>query len=190
MKHPDQAVLALHAGGDLGFWSRWRTERHVARCEECRAEVAAFDRLRQEIPSLAETPEIPWIRLSAEMKANIRLGLAAGECVRSPEGARPRVAGFRAAVALASVIALMVTGIVIERPNPGAAPAVAREAGVVVQTTRGGIQVREGDQVLGLLHSSAWQNDVTYQAGAQGSVEAHYVDSNTGHVVVNQVNVD
>ncbi len=40
MKHPNQGTLALHAGGDLGAFARWRMERHLARCEACREEVA------------------------------------------------------------------------------------------------------------------------------------------------------
>ena len=83
MKHPDEATLALHAGGDLGLIARWRTNRHLSRCERCREEVAAFQGLREVLPDLAEMPEVPWNRLAAEMKANIRLGLAAGECVEA-----------------------------------------------------------------------------------------------------------
>jgi len=78
MKHPTQATLALHAGGDLGPVARWRTERHIARCERCREEFAAFAEMRDIAADLGEIPEVPWSRLAAEMKANIRLGLAAG----------------------------------------------------------------------------------------------------------------
>jgi len=81
MKHPNEATLALHAGGELGALARWKTGRHVSRCEQCRDEVEAFIGLREIVPDLAEIPEVPWNRLAAEMKANIRLGLAAGECV-------------------------------------------------------------------------------------------------------------
>jgi anti-sigma factor RsiW len=190
MKHPNQATLALHAGGDLNPWIRWRTERHLAHCEECRREIAAFDDLREIVPDLAETPEIPWNRLAAEMKANIRLGLAAGECVRPVEPVRAGrlFSGARAAVALASVLALLVTGIVVERP----APAPAREAAdtVMMQMTPDGIQLREGTQSWRLMHSSAQKDSVHYQMGAQGSVEARYVDSNTGYVMVNKIDVD
>ena len=42
MKHPDEAVLALFAGHDLGFVSEWRTRRHVARCRQCSAAVDAL----------------------------------------------------------------------------------------------------------------------------------------------------
>src|SRR5271169_6208843 len=81
MKHPNEGTLALHAGGDLGLVAGWRTERHLAKCDRCRDSLAAFSELREVLPELAEIPEVPWNRLAAEMRANIRLGLAAGECV-------------------------------------------------------------------------------------------------------------
>ena len=121
MKHPSQEVLALHAGGDLGWMARWRTARHLADCEQCTAEVAAFDELRETLPELRQIPEVPWNRIAAEMRANIRLGLAAGECVRSsgqPLRDGPLFTGARATLALASVLALMVTGLMLEGPAP------------------------------------------------------------------------
>ena len=82
MKHPDEADLALYAGHDLDFISKWRIERHVAGCRECREAVDSFGALRSGIASLGELPPgISWNRLASEMKANIRLGLSAGECV-------------------------------------------------------------------------------------------------------------
>ena len=53
MKHPSQEILALHAGGDLGWIARWRTARHLAGCEQCTAEVAAFDELRETLPEFS-----------------------------------------------------------------------------------------------------------------------------------------
>jgi len=50
--------------------------------------------------------------------------------------------------------------------------------------------VREGGQSLGLMHSGTSREAVTYQVGAQGSVEARYVDSETGYVTVNKVDVE
>src|SRR5215472_4649470 len=110
MNHPTKATLALHAGGDLGPIARWRTERHIARCERCRDEFAAFAEMRGIAPDLGEIPEVPWTRLAAEMKANIRLGLAAGECVRAEEKPlrHSLFSGARALVAVASVVALVV----------------------------------------------------------------------------------
>jgi len=188
MTHPNREALALHAGGDLGALARWRTERHISHCERCREEVAQYRRIRTIVPDLAEIPEIPWNRLAAEMKANIRLGLAAGECVRAtslPEG-RGIVTGFRAAVAFASMAALIAAGITLQR----SAPIAADRPGIVAEATPGGagIQLREGGQSLRLLHSGA--RNVTYTAGAQGSMEARYVDRETGYITVNKLDVN
>jgi hypothetical protein len=186
MKHPSESTLALYAGDDLGVLACWRMERHVERCERCQGEVAAFRALREIAPELRETPEISWNRLAAEMKANIRLGLEAGRCVGSDDTdlhPTPLFFGARALIAVASVLTLMVTGLVLEHPAPN--PAASRQEGVVVQRMTGGIQVREGGQALRLLHGNA--RDVTYSVGAQGSLRARYVDPETGYVTINNV---
>jgi anti-sigma factor RsiW len=190
MKHPSEAKLALYAGGDLGRIARWRTDRHLTRCDRCREEVAAFARVREIVPELGEIPEVSWSRLAAEMKANIRLGLAAGECVRTGEAPKRRTlfSGARAAVALASIAAVLVTAVVLEHPSPQALTRAERSEGVVVQTTTNGIQVREGGQALRLMHSGA--QNVTYSVGAQGSMRARYVDPETGYVTINNVYVE
>jgi hypothetical protein len=189
MRHPKLAALALYAGGDLGFFARWRMERHMAECERCRAEIEAFERTRRILPDLAEMPEVPWNRLAAEMKANIRLGLAAGECVRDSGLLRvemPRVTGLRATVALASVTALLVTGMVLERPAP---VATATDDGMVVQATGNGIQIRKGGQALRLMNPNgmAAGERVTYSPDAEGSIRARYIDPQTGYVTINNV---
>ena len=187
MKHPDRATLALHAGGDLGPIARWRTRRHLANCGECRDEAAAFQAVRAILPELAETPELSWNRLAAEMKANIRLGLAAGECVRTGPAPLRETLLFtraRAVVAFASVVILLFAGLILQHPAPGA----PKYDGVVVQTTANGIQVREGGQALRLMHSGA--QNVQYSVGAQGSMRARYVDPETGYVTINNVYAD
>jgi hypothetical protein len=186
MRHPNQAALALHAGGDLGAVGRWRIERHLSGCEQCRSEIAEYQRIRSVMPDLAEPLEIHWNRLAAEMKANIRLGLAAGECVRGaslPE-VRGRMTGFRAVVAFASMVALIAAGVTLERPI------AAEPQGIVAEASPGGagIQLREGRQSLRLLDSGA--ANVTYTAGAHGSMEARYVDRQTGYITVNAIDVD
>ena len=194
MKHPDQASLALHAGGDLGFFARWRVERHLAGCDRCRDEVDAFAATREIIPDLAEIPEVPWNRLAAEMRANIRLGLEAGECVRSgdvPLRQTPLFTWARAGVALASVAALLVTGIVLERPTPGPLTAAADDI-TIVQATDDGIQLRRGAQSLRLMNPERIdpQQRVTYSTDAQGSMSARSVDLDTGYVTINRVQYD
>jgi len=187
MKHPSQEVLALHAGGDLGWMARWKTARHLAGCERCAAEVAAFGELREALPELNQIPEVPWNRIAADMRANIRLGLAAGECVRSsdrPSLYSPLFSGARATLALASVLALMVTGLMLEGP----APRMAQSNEPMVQATADGIQRRSGDQSFGLMHSGAIK--VTYTVGAQGTLGARYTDPETGNVTMTKVYVE
>ena len=187
MKHPSEATLALHAGGDLGLLARWRTEHHLSGCGLCRDEVAALQAAREIVPELRETPELQWSRLAAEMRANIRLGLAAGECVRTGEVAdapAPWFTAVRGLVAVASVLVLMVTGLMLEHPAPNAS--AVRQQGVVVQRMANGIQVWEGGRSLELKHR-ALEQDVMYSVGAQGSMRARYVDPNTGYVTINNV---
>ncbi len=178
MKHPSQEILALHAGGDLGWVARWKTARHLADCERCPREVAAFGELREVLPELNQIPEVPWNRIAAEMRANIRLGLAAGECVRSsdrPLRDTPFFNGARAMLALASVLALMVTGLMLEGPAPGGA--IERAGGAGHGEWNSKAFRRSGIRPDALRRSS-----VTYTVGAQGTLGARYTDPETGNV--------
>ena len=59
------------------------------------------------------------------MKANIRLGLAAGECVRNDRAAAGEPIswlGTRALVAYASIAALVTASVLLERPAPRLRP--------------------------------------------------------------------
>ena len=166
MSHPNQNTLALHSSGDLPWFARWRTERHLAGCAQCRDEIAAFREIREELPELAELPEVSWNRIAAEMKANIRLGLAAGECVReSAPAATPLFTAARAVVAFAGVFTLIVTGLVLERPTPS----VMAPPEPTVQAVNNGIQLRVGDRAFGLMHASASSKLVLNSASARGS---------------------
>jgi hypothetical protein len=185
MKHPNQSVLALYAGGDLGFFARWRMERHLAKCEGCGEGVASFEATREIVTDLSEIPDVPWNRLAAEMKANIRLGLAAGECVRvgeTPLRNRPLFTGVRAAVALASIVTLAVTGLVME---PRTAERVDQHT--VLQGIHDGVEVGEGGRAFRLMNTGA--TNVTVSVGAR-SMGNRYVDPNTDQVTINSVYVE
>ncbi|MBS1855210.1 MAG: hypothetical protein JST11_07580 [Acidobacteria bacterium] len=187
--HPDSATLALHAGGDLGWFQAWRTARHVARCGACRDEIAACQGMREMLPGLSDAPDIPWDRLAREMRANIRLGLAAGECVRETDMAAPRVPllnGFRAAFVAGAALVLLVTGIVLERPTPSIMSANVP----VVQPTGGGVERRAGDHAFALMHEGVNTNRVTYSVSAQGTMGASYVDPQTNLVTMTKVYVE
>lgn len=182
MKHPSEAELALLAGGDLSAWRRWRLRRHLSGCAACRAQAAAFDSDRQVLSDAVGylPPEIGWPRLASEMKANIRLGLEAGECV----GGEPAVErlGWRPAAALAGVAALVITGWWLNVPQP------KPQAGVLLEATQEGIELRENGRGLALKNTSA--DRVTYTVNTRGAVRARYVDTETGQVTIHHVYVD
>jgi hypothetical protein len=177
MRHPNQAALALHAGGDLGAFARWRMERHLAQCGCCREEVSGFQSVRNSMAELAQVPELPWSLMAAEMRANIRLGLSAGECVRTAERKLSLHLGWRSAVAMASIAALAITGIILEHPRMR----FNREENATLQTSPDGI----GNQTMRLMYRGA--DRVQLSASAGGSVQAHYTDPTTLYMTVSEV---
>ena len=187
MKHPNEADLALFAGRDLNFVFEWRIGRHVSRCEQCRGTVDAFVSLRSETATLGELPAgIAWNRLASEMKANIRLGLAAGECVAGPSrvGGQAGFSGLHTLMAYAAVIMLVVAGVWLQRPVP-------LESRAVLAATVDGIELTEGGRSLGLRYGASRDvKDVSYSADAKGAMGARYVDSNTGYVTVVNMNME
>ena len=184
-KHPSEAVLALFAGGDLGTWQRWRVERHVASCAACRLEVAEFSELRAAVPAMMEPPEISWNKLAVEMRANIRLGLEAGECVSAGQSDGRGFFSMRA-LAVCGSLALLLAAFLLERPVPRVATMSASEA-PFMESSGTGIQVKTGDQVIMMLNTRARDaRNVDYLASGN-AMRARYVDTETGYVTINNV---
>jgi hypothetical protein len=183
-QHPSETNLALFAGGELGRWTRWSVERHIGICDECRRDISDFSRLRDEAAVLAELPEVSWNTLAADMKANIRLGLEAGECV-SPHPITRMVFSPRALAACVSLAALLVASVFLERPAPRGMD--IRTSEPVLETSGSGIQLREGNQGIVLLNRHAHEvNDLATGRAMQQS----YVDSETHLVTINNVYVE
>jgi hypothetical protein len=202
MKHPVEGDLALLASRDLDFFSQWRVGRHVAGCEQCRAVVESFEALRSKTAVLGELPpEIAWNRLASEMKANIRLGLSAGECVANGRF-RPapkqrgffgfNAAGYQTALAYAGVVLLVVAGLWLERPQPPAALSAVPGSGSELAATRDGVELSEaGGGSFGLRYGTPRDaREISYSADAKGGMGARYVDTRTGYVTVVSVNVE
>ena len=181
MKHPGAGELALYAGGELGVLGRLSLAVHLASCDECRREVAVFrqarERLREEVGELPAG--LDWTALQAEMKANIRLGLAAGEIVGTARVSPDRL-GWRAAAGLALATAVVLMGWFLNIPRPG-----RQAAGVVLEATEAGLELRENGRTLTMLQPAS--TAVTYSVNAAGSLRARYVDSDTGQVTITNV---
>lgn len=127
MPHPAPSNLELYACGDLGRLGAWRVERHVQGCAACRAEVARLRRFWQAVDWSLDLPEPRWNELALEMRANIRVGLAAAECIR-----RPRLARLPWAAALASLLLVAAAGAFLHgSKNTPVAPAAAERPDVL-----------------------------------------------------------
>lgn len=182
MRHLSEAELALFAGGDLGRVAKWTATRHLAKCDQCREEVSRFSAALFAVSELVDTPEVLWNQIAPEIKANIRLGLAAGECVPALPEQQVRFSTRAWAVAL-SALTLIVAGIWLQRPIPGP----KQPGAILLEATRTGINLNEGGQVLSLLHGQA--KDITLSVSAQGAMRARYMDDETGHVTINNLYV-
>ncbi len=186
MRHPAQAELALAAGADLPLWERWRIRRHLRRCERCRVEMEKFRGARRELAS--EGARLPggldWERLAAEMRANIQVGLEAGECVTlvRPRG---RKLGWRVAAALASLALVIVSGWLFH--FPGFRWHSVEPLTPAVTATSEGIEVQDANGSLVLRHQS--EEPVLLSVATDGAVTASYFDEETGMVTINNVYV-
>ncbi len=183
-KHPSEADLALLAGGDCGRVRGFFLNRHVARCGDCRDTVAAFGDVRSALLNYPE-PAVDWDRLTGEMRGNIRVGLAAGECVRETP---VKASGFRPqwAIGMASVLLLAGAGVFLHGLLPHDNVAGVAHA-AVVESTGAGVQVRNdsGSSMTLLNHGDAVPDQTVT---SQGAISASYVDA--GAVTVTSVYVE
>ncbi len=199
MRHPDERQIALFAGGEAGWVERLGMARHVSGCPSCRDLVRQFrddrERVRQAAAELP--PGLDWNRLAAEMTANIRVGLEAGECVDVPHRAHPRWMAWRPALAAAGLAALLVLGFYLNTPQEqreslargvtrilNHAPA-AIESGVALEATRNGIEIQENGAAMTMMNPGSTPTVVVVNTG--GSLRARYVDDDTGQVTITNV---
>jgi hypothetical protein len=184
MNHPAANDLALLAGGDAGPFRRFFLDRHARGCADCQGKIAEFQHQREEISIFhdeLELPDLNWNSLAAEMRANIRLGLEAGACVRSAHlsnGWNPRLT-----LAFASLLLLVASSFFLRDGRPH--PAVVEAAGPVLQSSGSGIEFRTGHHSLTLLNRRGVAADQT--VSAQGRIGARYIDGETGAVTINNV---
>jgi hypothetical protein len=177
--HPVESDLALFAGGESSPLMRLFLNRHVRRCSECMKQVNRFELLRLELREL-EPPALDWNRLSAEMRANIHVGLEAGECVR--QAAVRRNWNPKLAIAFASLLLLVGANFLL-RTSPPNAQLQPKETAAVLESTGSGLELRHGGSSLTLLNRDGVVAGRT--VSAQGEIGARYI--NAGAVTINNV---
>lgn len=201
LNHPPETDLALLAGGDCSAWRTFLLHRHLTRCGDCRDILASYTELRSEVADHSGSEfssggfsagNSSWDRLAAEMRANIRVGLAAGECVRELPAKRFAVWSRHFwnpqwVLGTAGVLLLAGAGVFLHGLLPhDATPDVVHAA--VVESTGAGVEVRTDTGSMTLLNhgSEAGNQTVT----SDGAIRASYVDGNTGTVTVTSVYVE
>jgi hypothetical protein len=189
MKHPCEIDLALLAGGEVGRMRRISLERHVRACAECDEKVAQFQALRAEVANfeLADpngNAALNWNVLATEMRANIHLGLEAGECVRATGMAR----GWNPRLTLAFASLLLIAGASFLLRDSGSHPTPPPSSAPVLESTGAGIELRTGSTSMMLLHRPGAVADRTVSAG--GEIGVRYVDGETGAVTIDNVSLE
>lgn len=207
MKHPGAADVALYAGGDCGLLQRWRIRRHMSGCEGCRRELRAQESAQQALREyVAEMPAgVDWDRLAHEMKGNIRVGLAAGECVGDfPLKQRVPILHWNIAMSLAMLVMLLAAAFAINNVPAARAhvlTAVRRLVGMdstgsqpimtaapstaVVEASPQLIVMRSNGSALSVVPEDA--SEVRVSVNLQGSASARSVDADTGQVTISRV---
>jgi len=191
-RHPSETDLALLAGGDCGRFKSFRLHSHLARCGDCRDTLASYGELRSAVrdysPADLASGELDWDRMAGEMRANIRVGLAAGECVReipargSRWGWKPQLA-----VGMASVVCLAGAGVFLRGLLPHEnVPGIVHAA--VLELTGTGVEVRTDKGSMTLLNHGDEAGDQTVTS--QGAIRATSFDGNAGTVTITSVYVE
>ncbi len=181
MTHPDEQDLALLAGGEIGVVHRFFLDRHLRNCEVCQEKVEAFRHVRERLAA-AEMPDLNWNFLALEMRANIRVGLEAGACVRTPAAAS--VWSPRLTVALASMLLVAGASFLATESAPHRARA-PETAVAVLQATGSGIELSQGKDSFALMDRQGIRADQT--VNAQGAIERRTVNGETGSVTITNV---
>ena len=188
--HPSESDLALLAGGDHGWFRATLIKRHIKHCGDCQDVLASFGEMRTALKDGDHPEPANWDLLATEMRANIRVGLAAGECVRVTPSADTRWLGMKPqlAMSMAGVLFLVGAGAFLKGLLPHE-EAVSVAHAAELQSTGAGVEVRTdaGASMILLNHGDeAGDQSIT----SSGAIRASYVDGNTGTVTVNSVYVE
>lgn len=103
-RHPTEERLSLCAGGELGWFGRWRTARHAAKCRTCERTIENFRLLRAELSCAQPTPRVDFRALAHRI--DVAAEQAAGHG-RPRSAWRWRVAAASGLAGAAAALALL-----------------------------------------------------------------------------------
>lgn len=198
--HPRPEELALASRGDLPLWRRWQLNWHVRRCPVCEHEVEEYRTVSARIKGQATTEALTfgesamdWQRLAREMTGNIKVGIAAAQCIGNAPGRVFRKWRVTALVAALSVIFVAGWLINVPRDDMDRIMAAFRTAasrshpanGVILETNPHGVSVRFQGASLTLLRPASARATASFTSSS--SVGVRYVDDETGQVTIANV---
>lgn len=199
MNHPSIEALALFSSADLPLLDRWKIRRHIAACERCDRQISLFRASLVEFKRQAKTETltgfeavVDWSRLEREMEGNIIVGLAAARCIEQGPNHRGLLIKFSLATVM---VTLFVMGWMTHVPSeqsariftvvrdafPGSHPSVNQ--GPILRTQPDGIVVGSQEGSMTILHPTG----AVVSLSGTSSVEARYVDDETGQVTITDV---
>ncbi len=197
--HPSAEVLALFSTADLPWLHRYKIRRHLSHCEHCDRQVSLFRASSAELKRQAATEILTgfeavadWSRLEREMEGNIIVGLAAARCIEKT--GKPR--GFLIKVSVASAMALLFilgwathvssdqSALLYTAVRGAFSSHRPHEAiGPILRSQPDGIVVGSENGSLTLLHPAS----AVVSVSGTSSVEARYIDDETGQVTITEV---
>jgi hypothetical protein len=196
--HPAPEILALYSRGDLPLFSRVRVKAHLLECAACEHQIALFTSSLRELKREATTETLTafeaiadWNTLEREMLGNIVVGVAAARCIEKV--GRKRVWAPRLAIG-AGLSLLFVAGWITHIPSEQTSHLAGTLSHFVgfrqptrvtnyVQATPSGIAVRSEGVTLTILHPPG----AVVSLSGNSSVEARYVDEDTGQLTITNV---
>lgn len=196
--HPAPETLALYLGGDLALIPRLRVKAHLRECAACAQQLALFAQSLTELKREAASETLTafeaiadWSSLEREMLGNIVVGVAAARCIENVGRKRAWVPRLAVVGGLAALFAGGWISHIPREQTTHLAATFSRMVGVgqatrlgdVVQTTPTGIAVRSEGVTLTILHPPS----AVVAVSGNSSVEARYVDEDTGQFTITNV---
>ncbi len=198
MNHPAKTDLALYSGSDAGLLTRLRVGRHLKNCPGCQKEVNLFRSTRgSALRQSGQMPEgLDWDSMAREMRAKIHVGVAAARCIAEAPVRRRFAFEAHRFAPTAAAVAVFCTGgwlVYTQSVETGLRTATAqvqpdgRAANeVVLHATVGGVEISRAGRSMALTYAGRGTAATISVAGV-GSVNARYVDEESGQVTIHHV---